>query len=335
MPGAERHDIGDHAPTDGGPAKAIPHITWDRNATAATPADWVSFDTLLAYFTGVGKGVAPHILWDPFTGRVAQLVPADSRSKSLADQAGGTRTNRAGSVVLQIEAVFFPYCRRDGRVYARLVDAPCAGWDRLHAWVKSWGVPDVWPMGRPVDFTSHRDERTWETQAGWYGHSQVPENDHQDPGSWPAFGGAVGVPTNSTPLEEDFMTDAQYRDVMSGLGQLRDMIAGAPEQFWQHPLENAGRLDAAGHPYLQPARDFQVDQDRKFALTLQALTAIQARQAAQDAVLATVLSGVHGLDGDAIVARINTAVDTAVHASLKDGVTLQVAVTGTTTPKGN
>lgn len=42
-------------------------------------------------------------------------------------------------------------------------------------------------MGRPVDFTSHRSESTWETQAGWYGHSQTPENTHQDPGSWPAF----------------------------------------------------------------------------------------------------------------------------------------------------
>ncbi len=66
-----------------------------------------------------------------------------------------------------------------------------------------------------------------------------------------------------------------------------------------------------------------------------ALTAIQAKLAAQDAALATVLSGVHGLDGAAIVAQLNTAVDAAVHAALSSGVTLQVAVTGTTTPKGN
>jgi hypothetical protein len=189
MPGAEIHDVGDHAPTDGGPAKAIAHITWDRNATAAAPQDWVSFDSLVSYFTGAGQGAAPHIIWDPFTGRIAQLFPADSRSKSVVDAAGGTRTNRAGSVVIQVEAVFFPYCRYGGRVYPRLVDTPCAGWDRLHAWIASWGVPDVWPMGRPVDFTSHRDEQTWETHAGWYAHAHVPENDHQDPGSWPDFGG--------------------------------------------------------------------------------------------------------------------------------------------------
>jgi hypothetical protein len=185
MPGATRLDIGDHAPTDGGPAKAIPHITWDRNATAAKPADLVSYEALRSYFSGSGKAVAPHILWDPFTGRITQFVPANSRSKSLVDAPGGTRTNRAGSVVIQIEALFFPYCRVDGKVYAKLSDTPCKGWAELHAWVKSWGVPDAWPNGRPENCT--RDERTWETKAGWYPHAAVPENNHQDPLSWPAF----------------------------------------------------------------------------------------------------------------------------------------------------
>jgi len=187
MPGATRLDIGDHQPTDGGPAKAIAHITWDRNATAAKPADLVSYTTLRSYFAGGGASVAPHILWDPFTGAVTQFVPANSRSKSLADKAGGTRTNRAGSCVIQIEALFFPYCRVGKTVYPTLTDTPCEGWTELHAWVHSWGVADSWPMGRPTDFTSHRSESVWEKQGGWYAHAHVPENDHQDPGSWPAF----------------------------------------------------------------------------------------------------------------------------------------------------
>jgi hypothetical protein len=188
MPGAQRVDIGDHAPCDPAyPAKAIAHITWDRNATAAAPVDLLPFANLKSYFTGGGAGMAPHILWDPFTGEIAQFVPADSRSKSLVDSPGGTRTNRAGRVVIQIEALFFPHCRVNGKVYATLADTPCLGWDRLHAWVRSWGVPDEWPMGRPTDFTSHRDEHTWETRGGWYAHAHVPENSHQDPGSWPAF----------------------------------------------------------------------------------------------------------------------------------------------------
>ncbi|MER5882725.1 hypothetical protein ABT160_02735 [Streptomyces sp. NPDC001941] len=215
MPGATRLDIGDHAPTDGGPAKAIAHITWDRNATAAKPADLVPYTNLVEYFgrNPDGKAAAPHLLWDPFTGAVTQFHPATSRSKSLADQAGGTRTNRAGSVVIQIETVFFPYCRVGGRVYAELTDTPCKGWPELLAWVRSWGVPDVWPMGRPIDFAPRRSESVWESRAGWYAHAHVPENDHQDPGSWPAFTTSpTPVPAEEDPVPED-LTESTDTDV--------------------------------------------------------------------------------------------------------------------------
>ncbi|WP_203620387.1 hypothetical protein [Streptomyces sp. SID8499] len=208
MPGAERLDIGDHAPTDGGPAKAIAHITWDKNATAASPVKLVPYENLRSYFSGGGASVAPHILWDPWTGRISQFVPANSRSKSVVDLQGGTRTNRAGSVVIQVEALFFPYCKTtDGKVWAKLSDTPCKGWAELHAWIKSWGVPDTWPMGRPTDFTSHRSESVWETKAGWYAHAHVPENDHTDPGSWPAF------PTSTPVIEEDPMAGITKQDV--------------------------------------------------------------------------------------------------------------------------
>jgi hypothetical protein len=211
MPGATRLDIGDHAPTDGGPAKAIGHITWDRNASAAKPQDLIPYETLRTYFSGSGKAVAPHILWDPFTGRVTQFVPANSRSKSLADAPGGTRTNRAGSVVIQVEALFFPYCRVGTSVYARLVDTPCKGWPELQAWVHSWGVPNAWPMGRPDSFVSNRSSSTWVSKGGWYGHSQVPENTHQDPGSWPAFTAAEAPKPATTPKYEPFPGAAWFK----------------------------------------------------------------------------------------------------------------------------
>jgi hypothetical protein len=188
MPEAEHYDLGDHAPTDRQyPPKAVAHVTMDRTASQANPEPHVSFGRLLAYFTGAGRGMAPHILWDPFTGQFAQFYPADSRSKSVVDQDGGTRTNRAGAVVLQIEAVFFPHTIFDGKAYASLEETPCKGWEALNAWVRSHGVPNVWPMGRPTSFTPHRSEHTWETEPGWYAHAHVPENDHTDPGSWPAF----------------------------------------------------------------------------------------------------------------------------------------------------
>ncbi|MFF2079379.1 peptidoglycan-binding protein [Kitasatospora sp. NPDC058162] len=223
LPGAEIHDLGDHAPTDHQyPPKAIAHITWDRNATAAAPQDWLSYEDLVRYFTGPGAGDAPHLVWDPFSGRTAQLFPADSRSKSLLSPAQSpTRTNRAGRVVIQIEAVFFPYCRHQGTVYPRLVDTPCAGWDRIHAWITSWGVPDRWPMGRPTDFSEHRDERVWETAGGWYAHAHVPFNDHVDPGSWPAFtggsGSPSGPPSQQHPVPPADPTPARYQATVNGL----------------------------------------------------------------------------------------------------------------------
>ena len=201
MPGATRLDLGDHAPTDGGPAKAIAHITWDRNASAAKPQDLVPYENLRNYFAGGGKAVAPHILWDPFTGRATQFLPANSRSKSLVDQAGGTRTNRAGSVVIQVEALFFPYCRVGKTVYAKLADTPCQGWAELQAWVQSWGVPNRWPMGHPDGFKSRRSSTTWTSQSGWYAHGDVPENNHTDPGSWPAFVGTSTTPAQPAPAK--------------------------------------------------------------------------------------------------------------------------------------
>ncbi|AKZ53519.1 putative endolysin [Streptomyces ambofaciens ATCC 23877] len=206
MPQALRADVGDHAPCDAEfPARAIAHITADREATAAAPLDLVPFANLKGFFTGGGKSRAPHVLWDPFTGAFAQFLPATSRSKALFDAAGGTRTNRAGKVVIQIEALFFPHCRVEGEVFARLVDTPCKGWADLHSWISSWGVPDVWPMGRPTSLSRNTcPADTWRTRGGWYAHGQVPENNHVDPGSWPSFAPRPGEPSPSEPLFEPF-----------------------------------------------------------------------------------------------------------------------------------
>jgi hypothetical protein len=125
----------------------------------------VPFAHLKDFFVQGGKGLAPHILWDPFTGAFAQFFPATSRSKSLNDPPGGTRTNRVGKVVVQIEALFFPHCRVDGQVFARLADTPCKGWSELNAWVRSWGVPDTWPMGPPTDFVSARSPGIWSSRG--------------------------------------------------------------------------------------------------------------------------------------------------------------------------
>jgi len=186
IPGAEVHQL-DDAPMQGdGGSRVIWHITWDKNASASSPAPLVSFDDEVSYFASGGTGVAPHLVWDPFTGRIAQFFSATSRSKSVINAPGGVETNRKGNVCIQIETLFFPYCQVNGKVYATVADTPCVGLDRIMAWLRSWGVPDVWPMGAP-DWNSHRNAAVWDSQAGHYGHSQVPENDHTDPGPMPGI----------------------------------------------------------------------------------------------------------------------------------------------------
>jgi hypothetical protein len=193
LSGAEVHQL-DDAPMQGdGGSRVIWHITWDRNATAAAPADLVSFDNEVSYFANGGSGVAPHLVWDPFTGRIAQFFSATSRSKSVINAPGGVETNRKGNVCIQIETLFFPYCQVNGRVYATVAETPCVGLDRIMAWLRSWGVPDVWPMGAP-DWNSHRNAAVWDSQPGHYGHSQVPENDHTDPGPMPDLFAAGPTP---------------------------------------------------------------------------------------------------------------------------------------------
>ena len=255
MPGATKCDIGDHAATDGGPAKAIAHITWDKNASAAKPVDLVPYENLVNYFTNGGADVAPHILWDPFTGRFTQFVPADSRSKSLEDHTGGTRTNRAGKYVIQIEALFFPYCRVDGKAYAKLSDTPLKGWGRLNAWTRSLGIVDNWPMGFPVSFAPNRNEAIWETHGGWYGHQQVPENTHQDPGSWPHFSVAPAAPApKPAPHYAAFPGSSFFRlgrkdPIVTAMG--KRLVAEGYKGYKKGPGPEFTRADMAAYSWWQ------------------------------------------------------------------------------------
>ncbi|MCX4596074.1 endolysin [Streptomyces sp. NBC_01549] len=177
MPGAARHALGNEGAMNGGPARAVWHIT--SNAT-----DW-TFARELGWFTGGGADVAPHLLWDPWTGEIAQFFPADSRSLSLQN-AGDVRTNRTGKYCVQIEIVFTANETVGGKRYATVRDTPCKGLDGIMTWLRSLGIPDVWPGGAPTGFV--RDTVSldaWTKLGGHYGHNQIPANSHVDPGPMP------------------------------------------------------------------------------------------------------------------------------------------------------
>jgi hypothetical protein len=192
MPGAARHSVGNTGAMSGGPARAVWHIT--SNAT-----DW-TFVRELGWFTGGGADVAPHLLYDPFTGEIAQFFPADSRSLSLQN-AGDVRTNRTGAHCIQIETVFTEGETVNGKKYATVRDTPCKNLDKIVAWLRSLGIADVWPGGAPTGFV--RDTvslDSWLKLGGHYGHNQIPGNSHVDPGPMPdLFAHAPVTPPKPVP----------------------------------------------------------------------------------------------------------------------------------------
>ncbi|NUS26922.1 MAG: endolysin, partial [Streptomyces sp.] len=187
MPGATRHALNDTGTMNGGPARAVWHITSNAH-------DW-TFKNELGWFTGGGASVAPHLLWDPFTGELAQFFPADSRSLSLQND-GTLKTNRTGRYCIQIEAVFTAGETVGGKKYATLRDTPCKGLDGIVTWLRSLGIPDAWPGGAPTAFA--RDTvslDTWLKLGGHYGHHQIPGNKHVDPGPMPNLFASPAKPT--------------------------------------------------------------------------------------------------------------------------------------------
>jgi hypothetical protein len=152
----------------GGPRKFILHSTETDSAPGCV-------DQLAHYLDGWAN---PHVVWDPWTGDMAMCGRADWAGGALA--AG----NRDGSVVLQVEAV-----GRAGVVGQRpFTDSPMLGWDKILAWADSWDIPHVFPAGLPLPYPqsygagSPRPWDVWQNASGFYGHSQVPGNDHGDPG---------------------------------------------------------------------------------------------------------------------------------------------------------
>jgi hypothetical protein len=177
MPGATRHALGNEGAMSGGPARAVWHIT-------SNAKDW-TFKNELGWFLGGGADVAPHLLWEPFTGQIAQFFPASSRSLSLQN-AGSVKTNRTGLYCIQVETVFTTGETVGGKKYATVRDTPCKGLDQIMAWLRSLGIDDRWPGGAPTAFARDTVSLTrWVDEGGHYGHNQVPGNSHVDPGPMP------------------------------------------------------------------------------------------------------------------------------------------------------
>jgi len=182
MPGVTRLGNGTHGwQLEGGTPKAVWHST--ENDPGATAHD------LGQYL--IGMGYEPHLVWNPWTGEIVQLIPANIGGSALVTG------NNSGSAVIQIECIGKANnLASNGQPCRPLTDSPMIGFGAILAWLDSWGISRSWPAGPPLasgyGANPSRGVFGHNSPAGHYSHSQIPGNDHGDPGSVNVayFGGA-------------------------------------------------------------------------------------------------------------------------------------------------
>jgi hypothetical protein len=114
---------------------------------------------------------------------IHQHIDTSEAARALKNASGGVETNRASAI--QIEVVSFAGQPKDVTTLQTVA--------QLCRWIEDeHGIPQNWPNGHPRWSTNgqnpgghNRNAATWAAEGGHYGHSQVPENSHWDPGYTP------------------------------------------------------------------------------------------------------------------------------------------------------
>lgn len=249
MPGATRE------PQAGGvtlntslPPRATWHITWDALTNGVQPP----FENVSNYLKRVGY--CPHIMWDPFTGKIVQYYPANVGGRAL------NAWNEDGAVNIQVEIYFTPGVTHEGKVYNTVAETPGVGFAELLTWMDGFGIPRTWPMGAPAWQGNSRDANVWNENAGHYGHCNVPNNTHSDPGPMLSLTGVAPVqpPTPQPPTTSGKTINELATEVIAGLhGNGAEREASLGSQFTAVQAEVNRRYGASTPP---PAESKSIDQ---------------------------------------------------------------------------
>lgn len=142
-------------------------------------------------------GRPPHLVWNPVTGEVVQLIPIVRAACSLGPYGDACHEGRAGLAAGLHTSGPLAVAPRPGEAASintegRLcvqVGVVAFGWDPFTSgpvrglpaildWIDSWGVERRWPAGRPPAFAhahnAPRSRKLW-ARGGHYGASQVPD----------------------------------------------------------------------------------------------------------------------------------------------------------------
>ena len=171
------------AETDGGQLKGgAPRVVWlTLGADPRVVSAWSAAQRLNQ------ENRSPHLVWDPLTGDIAQLVPIVragcalgtaedleyAPEKLLYRQAG---VNCEGRLCVQIGVL--------GSAKEPFTSYQMIGLGEILGWLDSWQIPRRWPAGQPAPFrqaTRPRSRSLW-ALGGHFGASQVPDCESIGPG---------------------------------------------------------------------------------------------------------------------------------------------------------
>ncbi|HEY0935399.1 MAG TPA: hypothetical protein VGD91_16845 [Trebonia sp.] len=178
------------AEADGGPLTGgAPRAVW---LTLGTAPGAVSVQSAAQRL--ISERRPCHLVWDPVTGAVLQLISVLRAGRALGaadhlDWAPGRirvhpeNVNAEGRVCVQIGVL--------GRPDDPFTAGPLSGVEAIVSWLDSWGVPRRWPAGRPCAYRVDRlataldgpRSRSQWARGGHFGASQVPRCDHAGPGA--------------------------------------------------------------------------------------------------------------------------------------------------------
>ena len=174
------------AETDGGAlGGGAPRVVW---LTLGNLANAVSVQSAAQRL--VAEHRPCHLVWNPTTGEIAQLISVLRAGRALGapDRLDWTpvrihprrpeNVNAEGRVCVQIGVLAL--------AAEPFTNGPMIGVEAIMSWLDSWGVPRRWPGGQPGGWTesggADGSRAVW-ARGGHFGASQVPGCAHAGPGA--------------------------------------------------------------------------------------------------------------------------------------------------------
>jgi hypothetical protein len=180
MPGAGHVQAG----ADGGELRGgAPRVVWQ---TLETDPRLVSARSAAECLDRLGR--CPHLVWNPLSGEIVQLIPVLRAGRGLGGrggliaasacpQADTASVNTEGRLCVQIGVI--------GSARDPFTSGPMTGVDLILTWLDTWRIPRSWPAGPPAAHAYEhgpRSRRLW-ARGGHFGGSQVPDCYAAGPGA--------------------------------------------------------------------------------------------------------------------------------------------------------